>query len=146
MTAVAVKLKEHYGTGFLISAAPRPFEDAYRMFAVQAGAALDLFGYQFYDFPEANDTTSLRNIITTRIDEAVRLGIPASKLMVGCITYSGYQNGHNTVQSYRDIFKQLEARYPALRGVYVWDTSLDRSENWSFAQVMGQSIRGLSCP
>jgi chitinase len=143
MTSAAVQLKAHYGTGFLISAAPRPFEDAYRTFAVQAGAALDLFGYQFYDFPEANDTTSLRNIIASRIHEAVHLGIPASKLMVGCITYSAYQNGHNAVQNYRDIFKQLEARYPALRGVYVWETSLDKLESWSFARVMGPSIRGV---
>jgi len=143
MTSVATKLKAHYGAGFLISAAPRPFEDAYRTFAVQAGAALDLFGYQFYDFPEASNATQLRGIIDQRIDEAVRLGIPASKLMVGCITYSAYENGHNTVQVYRDIFKEVEARYPSLRGVYIWELSLDKRENWNFARVMGQSIRGL---
>jgi hypothetical protein len=63
--------------------------------------------------------------------------------MVGCITYSAYENGHNTVQVYRDIFKEVEARYPSLRGVYIWELSLDKREDWSFARVMGQSIRGL---
>jgi len=143
MVSAAVKLKTHYGTGFLISAAPRPYEDEYRTFAVQAGSALDLFGYQFYDFPEANDTTFLRNYINSRVDEAVGMGIPASKLMVGCITYSGYQAGHNTVQNYRDIFKEVETRYPALRGVYIWETSLDKLDSWSFAHLMGPSIRGV---
>jgi Glycosyl hydrolases family 18 len=144
MKSVALQLQAHYGAGFIISAAPRPYEDWYRDWAVAMGPALDLFGYQFYDFPETNDTAFLRSYIKMRVDEAVRLGIPASKLMIGCITYPNYSGGHNTVEVYRDIFKENEQMHPDLRGVYVWETSLDKLDNWHFAHVMGHSVRGLS--
>ena len=143
MKSVALQLKAHYGSGFIISAAPRPYEDWYRDWAVSMGPALDLFGYQFYDFPEANDTAFLTSYIKMRVDEAVNLGIPASKLLIGCITYPQYSGGHNTAEVYRDIFKAEEQTYPDLRGVYIWETSLDKLDNWHFAQVMGQAVRHL---
>ena len=143
MKAVATQLKAHYGKSFIISAAPRPYEDAYRDWAVAMGADLDLFGYQFYDFPETNDTAFLRSYVKMRVDQTVALGIPASKILVGCITYSQYGLGHNTVGVYRDIFKEVEKTYPTLRGVFIWETSLDKKENWSFAKTMGTAVRGL---
>ncbi len=141
--SLALKLKAHYGRGFLISAAPRPYEDYWRDAAVQMGDALDLFGYQFYDATEFNDPGFLHDNITQRINQSVAMGIPASKILIGCITYSRYQYGHNTVEVYRDIFKELERTYPTLRGVFIWETSLDKLENWHFAHTMGTSVRGL---
>lgn len=140
MKAVSLKLKEHYGKSFLISAAPRPYEDEYRDWAVDMGDALDLFGYQFYDAKEFNDPNFLRDNINFRIQQTLDLGIPASKLLIGCITYSQYPYGHNTVEVYRSIFQDLEQKHPDLRGVFIWETSLDKKENWSFAKQMGAAI------
>jgi chitinase len=142
MKSVARQLKAYYGSQFIISAAPRPYEDKYRDWAVSMGSALDLFGYQFYDFPEASDARFLRTYIKMRIDEAVRLGIPASKLLIGCITSPSYSGGHNTVEVYRDIFEEVRQTHSTLRGVFVWETSLDKLDNWRFARQMGQSVLG----
>lgn len=140
MKSVAEQLVDHYGDEFIISAAPRPYEDYYRDWAVEMGDTLDLFGYQFYDASEFNDPQFLRDNINYRVGQTLDMGIPASKIMIGCITYSDYPYGHNTVEVYRDIFLDLEAEHPDLRGVFIWETSLDAKENWSFAHVMGEAL------
>jgi hypothetical protein len=78
-----------------------------------------------------------------RVNEAISLGIPAEKLMIGCITYSQYSLGHNTVQVYGNIWKQVQTAHPDIRGVYVWETSLDKKDGWTFASGMGHTVRGL---
>lgn len=140
MAAVAQQLDAHYGPQFIISAAPRPYEDEYRDAALAMGDTLDLFGFQFYDAPEFNDPQFLHDNIVYRVNQAIDLGIPASKIMIGCITYSDYGYGHNTVEVYRDIFLELEQDHPDLRGVFIWETSLDALEGWSFAHGMGAAL------
>jgi hypothetical protein len=140
MKSVAVQLKAHYGQQFLISAAPRAYEDIYRDWAVQMGDALDLFGYQFYDAEEYNDPKFLRDHINYRVEQTVKLGVPASKIMIGAITYSKYDAGHNTVATYADIFTSLEKKYPDLRGAFVWDAYLDKKDGWTFASGMGRVV------
>lgn len=142
LKSVAVQLKQHYGAGFIISAAPRPYEDWYRDWAVQMGDQLDLFGYQFYDAMEFNDPQFLADNIRYRINQTVQMGIPASKILIGAITYSQYPYGHNTVDVYANIFKEMERQYPDLRGVFIWETSLDKKEGWSFARGMGRAVLG----
>jgi chitinase len=143
LKSASQKLKDHYGSTFIISAAPRPFEDYYRDWAVSMGSLLDLFGYQFYDYPEASDAAFQHTYISSRTDEAVGLGIPASKLMIGAICYSGYSAGHNTPQVYLDCFNEQKAKYPSIRGVFIWETSLDKLDGWAFASTMGPGVRGL---
>ena len=142
--SLATKLKTKYGQNFIMSVAPRPFEirggGLYAQIALAMGSSLDLVGLQFYDFPEASNTSQLNSIITSDLANITSQGIPASKLLIGCITYSGYQNGHNTVDVYKNIVLQQQQIYPALRGVFVWETSLDKLEGWSFAHVMGPAL------
>lgn len=140
MASVAQQLDAHYGPQFIISAAPRPYEDEYRDAAIAMGDTLDLFGLQFYDAPEFNDPQFLHDNIVYRVNQAIDLGIPASKIMIGCITYTDYAYGHNTVEVYRDIFLELEQDHPDLRGVFIWETSLDALEGWSFAHGMGAAV------
>ncbi len=142
--SATLKLEARYGTNFVVSAAPRPYEDQYRTLAVALGASLDLFGFQFYDFPETRDTAFLTNYVDSRINQAISMGIPASKIMIGAITYTQYNLGWNTVAVYRDIWKQQVAKHPDLRGMYIWETSLDKKENWSFAKTMGPAVRGVN--
>lgn len=146
--SLAQKLKAKYGASFIISATPRPYEarsrtGIYTDFALRAGSNLDLFGLQFYDFPEAKNTAQLTTIINSDLAAITSYGIPASKILIGCITYSKYQYGWNTVSVYKDIYLQQKQKYPELRGVFIWDTSYDKIENWSFAKAMGTAVRGL---
>lgn len=143
--SLAQKLKAHYGSNFVVSAVPRPYEARtasaiYTNFAVKAGNSLDLFGLQFYDFPETRDTSQLTAIINSDIATVVGLGVPPSKILIGCITYHNYGLGWNTVDVYKNIFLQQEQKYPSLRGVFIWESSLDKQENWSFSKVMGPAI------
>jgi hypothetical protein len=146
--ALAGMLKDKYGQGFLISATPRPFEvrskdSVYGQFVVQAGDKLDLLGMQDYDFPEAADSAKLTEAIDGDIATLIKMGVPASKILIGCITYSKYENGHNTVDAYKDIYVKEQKKYPDLRGVFIWDTQMDQEENWSFTRTMAPAVRGL---
>jgi hypothetical protein len=68
------------------------------------------------------------------------MGIPPSKILIGSITYKNYNLDWNKVDVYKNIFLQQEAKYPTLRGVFIWESSLDKLEGWSFARVMGQNV------
>ncbi len=143
--SLAQKLKTKYGPNFIVSAAPRPYEargagTIYGAFALKAGNNLDLFGLQFYDFPETRNTAQLTSLINNDIATVVAMGVPPSKIMIGCITYTQYNLGWNTVDVYKNIFLQQEQKYPDLRGVFIWESSLDKKENWSFAKVMGPAV------
>ena len=143
---LAQKLKDRYGSNFIISAAPRPYEargasTPYGAFAVKAGNLLDLWGLQFYDFPETRNAATLEGIINSDIQASVNMGVDDSKILIGCITWTGYQMGWNTVTVYKDIFLRQEAKHPQLRGVFIWESSLDKKENWSFSKIMNQYIK-----
>jgi hypothetical protein len=143
--SLAQKLKTKYGSNFVISAAPRPYEarsssSIYTSFALKAGNNLDIFGLQFYDFPETRNTAQLTSIINNDIATVVGHGIPSSKILIGAITYTQYNLGWNTVDVYKNIFLQQEQKYPDLRGVFIWDSSFDKKENWSFSRVMGPAV------
>jgi hypothetical protein len=145
--SLASKLKTKYGAGFVISATPRPYEartrtSIYMDFALRAGANLDVFGLQFYDFPEARNATQLASIVNSDLATMTGLGVPASKILIGCITYHNYPYGWNTVDVYKNIYLQQKLIHPSLRGVFIWETSLDKLENWSFATTMGPAVRG----
>lgn len=142
-------LKNHYGNNFVIAAAPRPYEvrsssGLYAQFALQAGAGLDLVTLQDFDFPEASDATKLAAIVDADLASMTSMGIPASKIMIGCITYSKYTAGHNTVDVYKNIFLTQKAKYPALRGVYLWELSFDKADGWGFTRTMGPVVRGTA--
>lgn len=148
--SLAAKLKGRYGPNFIISMAPRPYEarngGLFTQVAKAIGDNLDLYGLQFYDFPEASNTSQLTSIINSDIANVISQGIPASKILIGCITYSGYGGGHNTVDVYKNIFLQQQQKYPDLRGVFIWETSLDKKENWSFAKTMGPALGAQPAP
>lgn len=143
MRSLALRLKSRYGRGLLISTTPGPWREDYRALAKQMGDDLDLIGYQFYDAPDYNDPAELKRIVLQYVDQTVQMGIPASKILIGAVTLSTYPAGHNTVAAYADVFTSLAAKYPTLRGVFVWQTNFDRQEGWPFANGMGPIVRGL---
>jgi hypothetical protein len=34
----------------------------------------------------------------------------------------------------------MEGVYPDLRGVFIWESSLDKLKNWDFASTMGATV------
>jgi chitinase len=142
MRSVAVQLKAHYGSSFIVSIVPRPYESFfYNTTANLMGDSLDLVGLQFYDYDQTHDAVYLRGWIRDKVNELVADGIPPSKIMIGCITdYPEYGNGSNSVAVYKAAFDEMEAKYPALRGVFIWETSLDKKKNWEFAHTMGPDV------
>ncbi len=135
----AKMIKEELGQDFLVSSAPRPWEDYQREFAVLAGDNIDLLGYQFYDIPELNDPTYLKNHIMERIDQSVAMGIPASKLVIGA-RIDGEAGNHGDIATYVEAWKAVEAKYPDIRGVFIWNSRLDSTTGWQFAKQMGTAV------
>jgi chitinase len=144
---LANRLKSFYGNDFIVAAAPRPFEvrsstGIYAQFALQAGNSVDLVTMQDFDFTQASDATQLASIVDSDIAAMVAMGIPDSKIVIGCITYSGYSGGHNSVEVYRDIYLTQKAKHPGLRGVYLWELSFDKADGWGFTPVMVPAVLG----
>lgn len=141
MASVAAQMKAHYGSSFIVSMAPRPYETFYFDTAVLMGNNVDLVGIQFYDWWQTSDSGFLQGWIRDKVDEVVGRGVPASKIMIGCTTYyPEYGNGANYPSVYRDAFLAAEAKYPDIRGVFVWESSLDKNKSWSFARTMGPAV------
>ncbi len=142
MTSVATQLKAHYGNQFIVSIVPRPYEGFYYDTAVMMGNACDLVQLQFYDNQQTQNTTWLRQWIRDKINEIVNnYGISPSKIVIGCITYyPEYGGGSNNVTVYRDAFIEMEGVYPSLRGVFIWESSLDKKKAWGFAKTMGPVV------
>lgn len=134
---VSRRLRSRFGPGFGISFTPRPYESFYYAIAAahEREGLLSLLQFQFYDSREYNDPAFLRAHVPLKLDEAQRAGVPWSKMVIGAITRTGYPNGHNTIGVYRDVVAAMKGSR-GIRGSFIWETSMDRSEGWSFATTM----------
>lgn len=142
VTAASRALLARYGETFIISVAPGPGNVAWKQWARQMGADLDLFGMQFYEFPAGR--VQRIAAIETRIREMVDVyGVEPSKLMIGAMTVGGWcPTCSSPAGVYRDAFVRVQARYPAIAGAYVWSAQLDSDAGWPFATAMRTIVRG----
>lgn len=138
LTSASLKLKAHYGDDFVITAAPRQYEEDWRTWARLMGDDLAWLGYQFYDFPETRDQAALNTIINDRInaDTSGAQPIAADKIVIGTITDTTYPLGWQHLSGYQDIIAGILKNYPDLRGAFCWEASSDQNEGWTFARGM----------
>ncbi len=95
----------------------------------------DLLGFMFYsDFSYNYSDEARKAKIVETIDTAVGMGIPASKLLIGATT-DHLNEPHSTPDVYVDVYNQLRAKYPDLRGLFHWETLIDRDNNWAFVNL-----------
>lgn len=122
------RLRKTYGPAFGLCMTPRPYEDFHLAMgkALYEEGLLDLLQLQFYDAPETKDPAFLKTWIPGRV---AATGVPASIVVPGSITWSGYNAGWNTVDNY------LASTLPikGIRGLMNWELSLDVKMGGTFA-------------
>lgn len=142
-TATAIRdvskaLKDYYGAGFIIAMVPRgyeiePFKAAQLM---QQMGILDVFAMQFYDNPAwetfSQGSSYMRNYVNKAVNQ---YGIPASKIVLGFIGpgYSG--SGEVSVALANQYWNDIKAIHPTLRGMMVYDSSIEKSNNFALSPL-----------
>jgi hypothetical protein len=145
VVSVSQQLKQKFGSNFVISIVPRPYEfrsganpHPYRDVATGLGADLDLIQFQFYDYPESKNANQQMSIISGDVNDAIK-NFPANKIVIGGESpNAGLAWSPATV--YRDAYVNLNGSTGGLRGAFVWDSPNEQASGWNFAKTLGPSL------
>ncbi len=126
MVWISQELKRVRGSNFAITMAPGGSGiHSYPPIAVQLNNvnALDMIGWQFYD------TVHDQNTIRSRIDALVATGLPINKIGIGMMV--GDANIYSTVDEWVGIVNYVKAKYPGIRGGYLWEAGRPGTADWA---------------
>lgn len=144
------RLKEDFGTGFIITLAPvaaalmseRPEHNlsgfSYEALEVMRGRQIAWYNTQFYcGWGDLSNTTGY--------DFIVRRGFPPEKVVIGMVTNPSNGSGWVPFEVLQEVLLNLKLRYPGFGGVMGWEyfNSLpgDRARPWEWAAFMTRHVR-----
>lgn len=123
---ISQELKRLRGSNFAITMAPNGTNiDQYRSVAVQLhnAGALDMIGQQFYD------AVVSQSAMMGRLDQLRAAGIPENKMAVGMMV--GTADTYWTVDECVTNVNAAKAKYPGLRGGYLWEAGRAGTADWA---------------
>ena len=132
---ISKRLKQLRGKKFGITLAPNGSNiDHYRAIAVQLhrNGALNMIGQQFYDAVVSKEAAK------GRVAQLVGAGIPQRKIAIGMMV--GNTNNYWTVNECIAAVRYIKARYPKLRGGYLWEAGRSGTSDW--AKRLRPHLRG----
>lgn len=138
------KLKTQFGTGFVVGCTVGLYDvwtARWTQFMVAAGANADFLAPMLYDFPEAGDSR-LSAVAVQKCDAMAAAGVPQSKMILGFMMRpnAGYTNATPTVQLCTDAWNAVKAKYPNVRGGFVWEDLISVARNWDWVRGTGAAI------
>lgn len=145
---VSMQLKQRYGADFAITAAPQGHRVEYKQWAQLMGNNLDFIGIQFYDYTESSQSSRC-NSVQSRTNELIsNYGVNPSKIGIGFRVqdYSGNYVGDSgssmwwSINGAKNCWNTTEAKYPTLRGAYVWEIELDRKAGGRWINEVGPVV------
>ena len=134
MIWISEKLKRLY-PGFLITAPPAPWNPRDLTFCqamVRAGA-MDYAAPQYYDGPDLANQSYIVNNIKQWISS-----LGASHVVVG-FGVNNNQMYYTPVGQAIATWKEIQATYPNIRGLFNWQVHTDEAQGWTFANYFGPS-------
>jgi hypothetical protein len=137
---IGQELKRRFGTGFLVTAPPAPWNDTDKAMMRQllASGALDYAAPQYYDGPSLADPAYIVSSVREWIRDVA--GGDASKIVVGFGINPGSAN-YSTGAQVESAWRTLEAEHPTLRGAFVWSHPGDLAAGLPFANKVAPLIR-----
>lgn len=123
---ISTELKRLRGSNFAITMAPNGSNiDQYRPIAVALhnAGALDMIGQQFYD------AVVSQAAMMGRLDQLRAAGIPENKIAVGMMV--GAADTYWTVDECIANVNAAKAKYPGLRGGYLWEAGRAGTADWA---------------
>lgn len=132
------RLKGHYGSNFIISIAPAPFEitgGAIYNDVYNAGPNnIDLVSTQYYSQFNQSDDWFINQYIVPGVIGSVNSGIPASKILIGASDNSGDAGAPGGPATYITAYNQLISQHNlTVRGFTWWSTNSDGPTGWNGA-------------
>lgn len=141
LKSLAHALKVRYGHNFVIGLTVGlygPYTAKWLAAARLLGSDYDYWAPMLYDFPEAHDGR-LARVALDKVRIAVAGGVPARKQILG-FACNGYYNT-SPVSVAMKAWKATKARYPSLRGAFIWEAKLERQSSYSWTRAVGRQIR-----
>lgn len=150
MATASRRLRAHYGSDFIIAASPRPFEingpdQLYMQFVADFGLAnIDLIQPQFYGRAGQDDAWFLHDYIAWDLEVMINmLGVPASKILLGCSDVSAGLGAPGSPATYTAAYGKACAGGKDIRGAIFWNDMEDQKNGWTFAHQMSEAIRRI---
>lgn len=134
MAWASQRLKDAFGDGFAITMAPQGHVDEYRELAEALGDDLDFTAIQYYDYPEDSQAARIATV-ERRTQELIEdHGLVPSQIGIGMRVHDeqgeyvrdGTPSRWFSLSGSKQAWLALEATYPDLRGVFLWEIAADR--------------------
>jgi chitinase len=138
LNSLASQLKTKYGSGFIVGLTPGLYDvytDKWLSAARLMGNNYDYMAPMLYDFPEAGDSR-LTAVSVNKADIMVAGGVPQNKMIMGYMARPdpSYLNSTPTSMIMLDAYRAVEAKYPNVRGFFIWEDAIMASRNWDFVR------------
>lgn len=140
------QLKATYGPDFLIGVTPGlygSYTAAWISLASALDDSLDYIAPMLYDFPEAGDSR-LTGVAVNKCDVLTGGGIDPHKIILGFMPRpagQAYPNATPNPQLILDAYNAAVAKYPTLRGAFVWESSIEAGRGYDTTRLVGAAIR-----
>jgi hypothetical protein len=143
LVSLCGQLKAKYGPSFLIGITPGLYgthTERWLSLARRLGANYDYMAPMLYDFPEAADSR-LSGVAVNKCDVMLAGGVPTSKQLLGfmCKPPEGYANA-SPPQVTLDAWNAVKAKYPAIRGGFIWEHYIEGRTSYQWTRLTGQAI------
>jgi hypothetical protein len=90
-----------------------------------------------YDYPEAHDERLVPDALK-KIQTAVDGGVPSSKQILGFMCNAYYNTSPVAVTA--QVWQAAEAKYPDLRGAFIWESKLELASNYQWTREVGAPL------
>lgn len=147
LVRLCTRLKTTYGSDFIVGVTPGLYGDhtaKWMSLAKALGSNFDYMAPMLYDFPEANQS-NYGAVCINKCDIMAAAGIPQSKMILGFMCKppsENYPNSSDSWQKTRDAYNAVTAKYPNLRGAFIWEDKIMVARSWDWTNNMGAVIKG----
>ena len=107
------------------------------------GSNFDYMAPMLYDFPEANQS-NYGAVCVAKCDIMAAAGIPQSKMILGFMMKppaENYPNASDSWQKTRDAYNAVKAKYPNLRGAFMWEDKIMAARDGTGRPTWARSSR-----
>lgn len=127
------RLKQVLGDAFAITMAPQGHVDEYRELAEALGNDLDFTAIQYYDYAEDTQQDRIASVRRRTRQLIEEHGLSPSQIGIGMRVHDdegryvrdGTPSKWFSLRGARQAWTVLEAEYPELRGVFLWEIAAD---------------------
>ena len=133
-------LKDEYGANFLVGLTVALYAEhtaRWLSLANELGDAYDYWSPMLYDYPEAHDERLVPDALK-KIQTAVDGGVPSSKQILGFMCNAYYNTSPVAVTA--QVWQAAEAKYPDLRGAFIWESKLELASNYQWTREVGAPL------